>query len=67
MKTVAEFRAQAEHCRMLAKRAHTRGERDKYLVMADAWEGLATERERRLKLTGEEDVPDQVACPTASH
>jgi hypothetical protein len=60
MKTVEEFRAHAEHCRMLAKKSHTRDERQKYNVMADGWESLAVERARRLKLS-EDDTP-----PTAS-
>ena len=58
MKTVREFRAQAEQCRALAKRSPTTDVRQKYQVMADSWEALATERERRLKVAPEDDGPE---------
>jgi hypothetical protein len=44
-----------------AKRAPTHDLRQKYQVMADSWEALATERERRLKIAPEDGGPEGLA------
>jgi hypothetical protein len=44
MKTVREYRQQAEECRELAKRARSADEREAILAIAVSWENLAAAR-----------------------
>jgi hypothetical protein len=55
MKTVQEYRQQAEECRELAKRARSTDERDAILAIAASWEKLAAARMR--KITKERPIP----------
>ena len=55
MKTVQEYRQQAEECRELAKRARSADERDAILAIAASWENLAAARMR--KITKERPIP----------
>jgi hypothetical protein len=58
MKTVEEYHAHAQECRLLASKAVNEEEKRKYLLMARGWEELATERERRLRIVGDPKQPD---------
>jgi hypothetical protein len=55
MKTVKEYRQQADECRELAKRARSADEREAILAIAAGWEKLAAARAR--KITNERPLP----------
>jgi hypothetical protein len=55
MKTVKEYRQQADECRELAKRARSADEREAILAIAASWEKLAAVRAR--KITNERPLP----------
>jgi hypothetical protein len=64
MKTVQEYRQQAEECRELAKRARSTDERDAILAIAASWEKLVLARgqyrlaaARVRKITKERPMP----------
>jgi hypothetical protein len=48
MKKASEYRHHAEECRTLARRARSAEDRDMLLNMADPWENLARDREKRM-------------------
>ena len=48
MKQAAEYRQHAGECRKLAMTARNEPERLQLQQMAEAWERMATERERRI-------------------
>jgi hypothetical protein len=48
MKTAQDYRRYADECRELARRAKSGEERDAILAIADSWERLAGERERKI-------------------
>ena len=48
MKTVREYRQQADECRELAKRARSADEREAILAIAASWEKLAAARARKI-------------------
>jgi hypothetical protein len=47
MKTAQEYRRYAEECRALSKQMTDIMQRDQLLMMADTWDQLAEQRERR--------------------
>ena len=47
MRKAAEYRKHAEECRELARVSNMPEQREQLMKMAEAWEGLATERDRR--------------------
>ena len=59
MKKIEEFRTHAEECRQLARRGdqHTR---EQLLKMAETWDMLAYERERRKAKSGAADEKQTV-------
>jgi hypothetical protein len=48
MKTVAEYRQNAEYCREIAKRMPRPEDKEALERMAKAWDAMAAARERRL-------------------
>jgi hypothetical protein len=48
LKTVTEYREHAEECRRLAQSVTSKEHKSALTSMAETWEGLARERERRL-------------------
>jgi hypothetical protein len=47
---LADYRKHAQECRSLARSTLSEEERKQLLIMAETWESLAAERERRLKV-----------------
>ena len=60
MKKRSEYRQHAEECRALARKAQNEQQRIQLLKMAEAWDNLATERERTVsaKTHGEQGDPE---------
>jgi hypothetical protein len=56
MKTAQEYRRYAEECRALAKQMTDIMQRDQLLMMADTWDRLAEQRERRASGASVEPV-----------
>jgi hypothetical protein len=52
LKQAAEYRQHAAECRKLAQSARNEPERQQLLQMAEAWERMAVERERRIATEG---------------
>lgn len=50
MKKVSEYREHARECRSIAAKMPNNEHRDQLLAMADTWDQLASERERKLRL-----------------
>ncbi len=53
MKTVAEYRKFAEDCRQLAAKLTNSDDKRAVLLMATAWDKIASDREAHLRKTGE--------------
>jgi hypothetical protein len=53
MKKVSDFRRQVEECHALLRGARTPEERQMLLSMAETWESLAKEREKKLARNGD--------------
>lgn len=49
MRTVQEYREYAEGCRMLAEKLTDPNDKRAVLMMAEAWDRVANEREAQLK------------------
>ena len=49
MKKAEEYRHHAAECRVLARAAKNEEHRNQLLIIAETWEGLASERERAVK------------------
>jgi hypothetical protein len=58
MKQAAEYREHAAECLKLANTARNEAERRQLLQMAEAWERMAAERERRIKAESHVDKRD---------
>jgi hypothetical protein len=52
-----DYLKQAKECRSLAKQMESGAQRDQLLKMAETWEVLASERERRERHTPDEAPP----------
>jgi len=57
MKKTDEYLQHAKDCRALAKQMESGEQRDQLLKMAETWEVLPAERNRRNRHTPEEDAP----------
>ena len=49
MRQAAEYRQHAEQCRRLAMTSRKEAERVQLMQMAEAWERMATDRERQIE------------------
>ena len=58
MNKTEDYLTQAKECRSIAKQMASGEQRDQLMKMAETWEVLATQRERRRKHT-----PDESALP----
>ena len=56
MKKTEDYLKHAKECRGLAKQMASGEQRDQLLNMAETWEGLAVERERRQRHTPDAGV-----------
>ena len=57
MKKTEDYLKHAKECRGLAKQMASGEQRDQLLKMAETWEGLAVERERRQRHTPDQASP----------
>ena len=58
MKQAAEYRQHADECRRLALTSKNEAEHKQLMDMAEAWERMAQERERRLAIERSNPAPD---------
>jgi hypothetical protein len=56
LKTVKEYREHAEECRKLAQSMSSAEHKVALLSMAETWEGLAQEREKRIAREANKDT-----------